>query len=120
MKLTMNRDELTITLDRDGTKLTVELAGRLDTSTSPELEAELKPVLPGITELVMELSKLDFITSAGLRVLLMAAKAMKKQGEMTVMNPNSDVMDIFHVTGFDSILNIQSDHTSIEAEESSC
>ena len=107
MKISMIRDGLEIGFDRDGAKLTVELKGRLDTSTSPELEEELMPTLRGVKELNMELSELDYITSAGLRVLLVAAQTMEDQGEMTVWNPNSEVREVFEVTGFDTVLTIK-------------
>ena len=107
MEISMAREGLEIRFRKEDAKLTVELKGRLDTSTSPELETELKPLLKGTTELIVELSELAFITSAGLRVLLKAAQAMEGQGEMTVRNPNSEVREIFEVTGFGSIFNIK-------------
>ena len=87
-------------------KLTVAIAGRLDTLSSPEVEAQLEPALEGIKELVIDLKDLEYISSSGLRVLLGAEKAMKNRGELKIANPNETVMDIFKVTGFDSILNI--------------
>ena len=96
-----------IRMNKDDSKLTVEIEGRLDTLTSPDLEKELEPALEGITELVLDLKDLDYISSAGLRVLLGAAQVMEDQGEMKVINPNEAVMDVFVVTGFDDILNIE-------------
>lgn len=96
-----------IKMNKEETKLTVEIVGRLDTLTSPDLEKELEPALEGVTELVMDLKDLDYISSAGLRVLLGAAQIMEDQGEMKVINPNEAVMDVFSVTGFDDILNIE-------------
>ena len=84
----------------------VSLEGRLDTVTAPELEKELQALLPGLTELKLDFAKLDYISSAGLRVLLSAQKIMNKQGEMTLTNVNEAVMEIFEVTGFTDILTI--------------
>ena len=107
MKISMMREGLEILVDREEAKLTVALKGRLDTSTSPELEMEMLPLLKGVTELTMELKELEFITSAGLRVLLKAVQIMKDQGEMTVTNPNSEVREVFDITGFNGILPIK-------------
>ena len=87
-------------------KLTVEVSGRLDTLTAPEFENKVEPQLPGIKELVVDLKDLEYISSAGLRVLMGFVKIMQDQGEMKVINPNEVVMDVFSLTGFDSILNI--------------
>ena len=83
------------------------LEGRLDTVTAPELEAELKASLDQITSLVLDFEKLDYISSAGLRVLLSAQKQMNKQGEMKVCRVNETIMEIFEVTGFTDILTIE-------------
>ena len=83
-----------------GTELIIELEGRLDTTTSPELEKELKQSLSGVTSLILDMDKLDYISSAGLRVLLSAQKEMNKQGSMLVKNVNENIMEIFDVTGF--------------------
>lgn len=91
----------------DNDKLTIVVKGRLDTTTAPSLERELKSGLNGISELVFDLSDLVYISSAGLRVLLSAQKVMNKQGKMTVKNASEDVMDVFEVTGFVDILNIE-------------
>ena len=91
----------------EGSKATFALSGRLDTTTAPQLEKEIKGSLDGITELILELSKLDYISSAGLRVLLSAQKIMNKQGEMVVRGANETVMEIFEVTGFSDILTIE-------------
>ena len=85
----------------------VSLEGRLDTVTAPELEKELQTLLPGLTELKLDFAKLDYISSAGLRVLLSAQKVMNKQGEMTLTNVSEAVMEIFEVTGFTDILTIR-------------
>ena len=98
---------MTITKTLNGTELTVALQGRLDTVTAPELETELKTALEGVTALVIDLSELEYISSAGLRVLLSAQKTMNKQGEMKVIHVNETVMEIFEVTGFSDILTIE-------------
>ena len=91
----------------DGEKLTVAVSGRLDTTTAPQLDEELKASLDGIKELVIDFSETEYISSAGLRVLLSAQKAMNKQGEMTVTGVNDVIMEIFEVTGFTDILTIE-------------
>ena len=88
-------------------KLTVALEGRLDTTTSPELEQSLQESLDGVSELVMDLAGLEYISSAGLRVLLSAQKQMMKQGSMKVIHVSETVMEIFEVTGFVDILTIE-------------
>ncbi len=98
---------MTINQTRDGGKLTVALEGRLDTTTAPQLEGELRTAVDGVTELVFDLAKLEYVSSAGLRVLLSAQKVMNKQGDMVIRNANSDLMDIFEVTGFVDILKIE-------------
>ncbi len=86
--------------------LVITLEGRLDTSTAPSLEAELKD-LEKVTSLVIDMEKLAYISSAGLRVLLKAQKIMNKQGSMLIKNVSQEIKDIFEVTGFDEILNIE-------------
>jgi len=83
------------------------LEGRLDTITSPELEEELKASLENAQALVLDFEKLDYISSAGLRVLLSAQKTMAKRGEMKLTHVNETVMEIFEVTGFSDILTIE-------------
>ena len=92
---------------KENDQLEIALSGRLDTVTSPELEKTLKPELDGLKKLTFDFSDLEYISSAGLRVLLMAAQSMEDSGEMVVKNVNSDIMDIFDVTGFSDILNIE-------------
>ena len=96
-----------ITKNLNGTTLTVALEGRLDTTTAPELEQALKEIMDGATELTMDFSKLDYISSAGLRVLLSAHKNMMKKGGMKVVNVNEVVNEVFDVTGFADILTIE-------------
>ncbi|MBQ9031311.1 MAG: STAS domain-containing protein [Parasporobacterium sp.] len=87
-------------------QLTLALEGRLDTTTAPELEDELKTSLDGVTSLTFDFEKLEYISSAGLRVLLAAQKTMNQQGEMKVTHVNETIMEIFEVTGFTDILTI--------------
>ena len=97
---------MTYTMNREDTKLTVAVEGHLDTLTSPELESGLEPALEGTTELVMDLKDLEYISSAGLRVLLGAAQVMAQQGKMTVVNVNEEVMGVFRLTGLSSVFGI--------------
>ncbi len=83
------------------------LEGRLDTVTSPSLEEELKDALDGANELTLDFGKLEYVSSAGLRVLLSAHKDMSKHGVMTLTHVNETVMEIFEVTGFSDILTIE-------------
>ena len=98
---------LNITKSIESGKALFTLAGRLDTATAPGLEQEIKTSLEGVSELVIDMEKLDYISSAGLRVLLLAQKTMNKQGEMKLVNVNETVMSIFEVTGFLDILTIE-------------
>ena len=95
-----------VTIDRQDSKLTVKITGRLDTLSSPELEKKLGSALEGVTDVVMDLKDLEYISSAGLRVLISISKALGVKGEMRIINVNDTVMDIFEVTGLDGILNI--------------
>ncbi len=98
---------MTITTKLNGTTLEIALEGRLDTMTAPELEAELKKSMGGAESLVMDFSKLEYISSAGLRVLLSAHKAMSAKGGMKVTNVNEIVQEVLDVTGFSDILTIE-------------
>lgn len=95
-----------ITKNVNGSALNIALAGRLDTITAPALDKELKDSLPGIETLAIDFSKLEYISSAGLRVLLGAQKVMNRQGSMTVSNVSENIMEIFEMTGFSDILTI--------------
>lgn len=86
---------------------TICLKGRLDTTTAPQLEAELKTALNGISELVFDLKDLVYISSAGLRVLLAAQKVMNSQGSMKIINVIAEIMEVFEITGFTDILTIE-------------
>ena len=98
---------MTITKTGNVQALTIALEGRLDTMTAPELEAALKTALEGVEELTFDFDKLDYISSAGLRVLLSAQKTMNRQGSMKVIHANEIIMEIFEVTGFADILTIE-------------
>ena len=97
---------MNILQEKNGTELAIALEGRLDTMTAPELEAALKDALEGVETLVFDLEKLDYISSAGLRVLLSAQKTMNRQGSMKVLHANEMILEIFEVTGFSDILTI--------------
>lgn len=98
---------MTIQQIKNEKALTVALEGRLDTMTAPELEQTLKTALEGVEELTFDFEKLDYISSAGLRVLLAAQKTMNNQGSMKVKNANEIILEIFEVTGFSDILTIE-------------
>ena len=98
---------MNITMNRNGTELTVAIEGRLDSLTSPELEEQLEPALEGIEKLIFDFAELRYISSAGLRVILMTLQIMEEQGEMIVRNVSSDVMDVFEVTGLVDDLTIE-------------
>lgn len=98
---------MTIGKQKNGEALTLKVEGRLDTITSPELETVLKEELDGVSVLTFDFSALDYISSAGLRVLLAAQKRMNKQGEMKVTGVSEIIMEIFDVTGFTDILTIE-------------
>jgi anti-sigma B factor antagonist len=98
---------MTINKNQNGNELTVALEGRLDTTTAPQLDDDLKNSLNGVENLVFDFSKLEYISSAGLRVLLSAQKVMNKQGSMVVKNVSEEINEIFEVTGFIDILTIE-------------
>lgn len=98
---------MTISKKTEGSKLTIALEGRLDTMTARSLETEFKDSLPGVTELTLDLAELAYISSAGLRVILIAIKLMKKQGSMVVRNVNDVVMSVFDDTGFSDLMTIE-------------
>ena len=96
-----------ITKTQNGTQLKIALEGRLDTTTAPELEKALQDGFDGADALTLDFGKLDYISSAGLRVLLTAHKAMSGKGGMKVTNVNEIVAEVFEVTGFSEILTIE-------------
>lgn len=98
---------MTIEKNVRNSALTLRLTGRLDTTTAPQLEAELKKSISGVEKLVFDFQELEYLSSAGLRVLLAAQKVMNKQGQMIVRNVNDTISEIFEVTGFSDILTIE-------------
>ncbi len=98
---------MTISKIKNEHTLTLAPAGRLDTTTAPQLEQEFLASVDGITDLIFDLEKLDYVSSAGLRVLLAAQKHMNKQGSMVVKNVCSDIMEVFEITGFTEVLTIE-------------
>ncbi len=88
-------------------ELTIEMTGRLETVTAPKLEETLKSSLQGVSTLIMDMKNLEYISSAGLRVLFSAQKTMNKQGEMIIRNVNEDVMEVFEITGSVDVLTIE-------------
>ena len=98
---------MTIKFDRNDKRLTVAVEGRLDTLTAPEFEEKLESALDSVEKLIFDFSELEYISSAGLRVLLAAVKEMNAQGgEMTITNVCPEVMEVFEITGFADILTI--------------
>lgn len=98
---------LNIEKKAEGSNLEIALSGRLDITTAPDLENEVKGNIDGVENLVFNLENLDYISSAGLRVLLSTQKIMNKQGSMVVKNCAEEIMEIFEVTGFSDILTIE-------------
>ena len=98
---------MTIEKNLNGTELNVKVVGRLDTTTAPDLEASLKESFEGVTKLILDFAALEYLSSAGLRVLLAAQKVMNKQGEMIIKNVNETINEIFEVTGFSDVLTIE-------------
>lgn len=97
---------MTIKQKKENNKLTIYISGRVDTTTAPDLSEYLKDTLNGVQELVLDLKEVDYISSAGLRVILFAQKTMNSQGSMAVANVNNDIMETFELTGFTDILTI--------------
>ena len=96
-----------INYNKEAEKLTVAPEGRLDTSTAPEFEKQLGEILEGITELVLDMTKVEYVSSAGLRVILKVQKIMFNQGKMKLIGVNESVMEVFEITGFSNILKIE-------------
>ena len=92
---------------QNGGALSVQVIGRLDTTTAPLLETEIKDSLEGITDLTLDFAKLEYVSSAGLRVLLAAQKIMNKQGKMVIKNVCDDINEVFEITGFSDILTVE-------------
>ena len=98
---------MTIEKKINGEEVTLIVSGRLDTQTAPELEAEFDAVLPGLKELTFDMTDLEYVSSAGLRVILKAQKAMNTQGSMKLTGVNDSIMEVFDITGFLDILTIE-------------
>ena len=98
---------MTINKIENGSELTMVLCGRLDTTSAPQTEAELKKSIAGVSSLIMDFAELEYISSAGLRVLLSAQKVMNKQGNMVIRNANESILEVFEITGFADILTIE-------------
>ena len=98
---------MNIVKKQDGSTLLFEIEGSIDSTTSNEFNETVNKSLDGIETVILDFGKVDYISSAGLRVLLVTSNALSKQGKMIIRHPNSNVMDIFSMTGFDNILNIE-------------
>ena len=98
---------MTIEKKTEGSKLTLNISGRLDTSTAPQLEEVITNEIANVKDLVLDFATLDYVSSAGLRVILKAQKKMNTVGTMKIVNVNESIMEVFNITGFDSILTIE-------------
>ncbi|MBQ6716613.1 MAG: STAS domain-containing protein [Clostridia bacterium] len=98
---------MTIDKKANGAELTIALTGRLDTTTAPQLEGELRTSLAGVTDLCLDFAGLEYLSSAGLRVILAAQKVMNRQGSMVIKNVNDTIKEVFDITGFIDILTIE-------------
>ena len=98
---------MNIAKTREGTSLTLALEGRLDTTTCPEVESVLASDLDDVKDLVLDFSKLEYLSSAGLRVILTAQKRMNKQGTMKLRSVNASIKEVFDITGFSDFLVIE-------------
>lgn len=98
---------MTIDKKANETELLMAISGRMDTSTAPQFEVELKSSLDGVEKLVLDFENLEYVSSAGLRVILTAQKIMNKQGEMVIQNVSEVISEVFEITGFVDILTIE-------------
>ena len=98
---------MTIEMKRNGETATIEIAGRLDTTTAPALDKTINQDIADAKQLILDLAGVEYVSSAGLRVILGAQKKMQKIGSMTVRNVCDDVMEVFEMTGFADILHIE-------------
>jgi len=98
---------MNVSVQKDGLRLIVSVEGKLGTTTAPELEKAIKENIVGVTELIFDFGKLDYMASAGLRILLSSAKTMKKQGSMKIINVTAPVMEVFTFTGMADVMNIE-------------
>lgn len=99
---------MTIVEERNNNVLTLKIEGRLDTTTAPTLEKTINDILDGVTELILDMNQLTYVSSAGLRVLLSTQKKMNKIGTMKLIGVCEEVMEVFEMTGFVDVLNIES------------
>ena len=98
---------MTIEKQANGAELNIKLTGRMDTTTAPQLESELRSSLNGVEKLVLDFENLEYLSSAGLRVLLGAQKVMNRQGSMVIRHVNETIAEVFEITGFSDILTIE-------------
>ena len=98
---------MTINKNLNGKTLTMQIVGRLETTTAPELEEAIDTSLSGVTELILDMAELEYVSSAGLRVILKAQKLMNAKGSMKVVHVNETIMEVFDITGFVDILTIE-------------
>ncbi|WP_028504794.1 STAS domain-containing protein [Ruminococcus sp. FC2018] len=98
---------MTINKESKGSKLTMAIQGRVDTTTAPELDKQLRESIDGVTDLILDFTKVEYVSSAGLRVLLSAQKIMNKQGQMKLIGVSDDIKEIFDITGFSEILTFE-------------
>lgn len=98
---------MTINSIKNENEVTMEIIGRLDTTTAPQLEAEIKKYVEEINSLILDFKQLEYISSAGLRVLLLAQKLMNKNGKMIIRHVNETIAEVFDITGFSNILNVE-------------
>lgn len=98
---------MNVSTNLEGTVLTVAVEGKLGTTSAPELEKAVKNNINGVTQLIFDFEKLDYMASAGLRVLLASAKVMRKQGTMKIINVTEPVMDVFTFTGMADFMDIE-------------
>ena len=96
-----------MTIQRDGNRTTLIAEGRIDTYTAPQFAAEIEKALPGTTDLTLDFSALQYISSSGLRAVMLAAKVMARQGEMRMVGVNEDVYEILETTGFVGMMDVE-------------
>ncbi len=96
-----------VNISKDGGDITVKVSGRLNTSTAPDFESQLMPALQGATSLALDFEDLEYISSAGLRIVLFAQKTMNRQGQMVVKNVKPEIYEVFDMTGFVDFLTIE-------------
>ena len=97
-------------IQRDGTSLTIFAEGRIDTNAAPHFAAEMEKALPGVTDLTVDCAKLEYISSSGLRALMLAVKTMAAQGDMRIINMNEDIYDILEATGFTGVCDVETNY----------